>query len=496
MVMEHRRNGILCLAILCLFWCFPVLARGEGRITIDTNKVYEGMSSSFAKGYEPSVQKHTMSLVIPFRAGMGLEGDKINVGISFEKEEESPFYYKNYQKRVKRSKDGVYLYRCKVKLKKDRKNGQYPLHLLVQAQPKGEAGFIQQEFTVYVEITDGLPKNAEAGQEEEGGAESGSISDEASMMQDGLAGGADPLPDPSPSTEETKRQPRILVSQNSLQGTAVQAGERAAWAISARNCSSRQAVENLKVTLLCESRELSFEKTSWYFERAGAGQSMDLSQNITVGQKAAAEPVAVQFQFDYEDKDGNSYSTTETVSLMVRQSQQAALAGVSFPEGVYESESEPLTFQVQNTGLAVLYNVRVCFEGKGLFPDKEMYLGNLEAGASLDGEIKVFVGTLDMDADGLVIEGAGEKYGKTEGEVILSYEDEQGKVEKLSQKLHTTIQKPQVVELSVEKEAPKTNQWWITIVILAMVTMALAMLCLYLRMKHYQKIYTNAISGK
>ena len=255
-------------------------------------------------------------------------------------------------------------------------------------------------------------------------------------------------------------------------------------------------MENLKVTLLCESRELSFEKTSWYFERAGAGQSMDLSQNITVGQKAAAEPVAVQFQFDYEDKDGNSYSTTETVSLMVRQKQQAALAGVSFPEGVYESESEPLTFQVQNTGLAVLYNVRVCFEGKGLFPDKEMYLGNLEAGASLDGEIKVFVGTLDMDADGLVIEGAGEKYGKTEGEVILSYEDEQGKVEKLSQKLHTTIQKPQVVELSVEKEAPKTNQWWITIVILAMVTMALAMLCLYLRMKHYQKIYTNAISGK
>ena len=196
-------------------------------------------------------------------------------------------------------------------------------------------------------------------------------------------------------------------------------------------------MENLKVTLLCESRDISFEKTSWYFERAGAGQVLDLSQNITVGRKAAAEAVPVQLQFDYEDKKGTGYNATESVSLSVSQTQQAELAGLSFPESIYEADTDSLTFQVRNTGLAVIYNARVRLEGKGLFPEKELFLGNMESGASLDGEIPVFAGTLDMDADGNVMEGGGEKYGDVVGTVIFSYEDEQGKVTEQEQKLHT-----------------------------------------------------------
>ena len=57
-----------------------------------------------------------------------------------------------------------------------------------------------------------------------------------------------------------------------------------------------------------------------------------------------------------------------------------------------------------------------------------------------------------------------------------------------SQELHITIKKPQIVELKVEKEAPKTNQWWITILAGVFLVLILVIVWLYLRMKHYQKV--------
>ena len=82
----------------------------------------------------------------------------------------------------------------------------------------------------------------------------------------------------------------------------------------------------------------------------------------------------------------------------------------------------------------------------------------------------------------------GEKHGDTVGTVIFSYEDEQGEVIEQTQKVHTAIKKPQVVELKVEKEPEKTNQWWITTAVLILAVMALAIIWLYLRMKHYQRM--------
>lgn len=247
-------------------------------------------------------------------------------------------------------------------------------------------------------------------------------------------------------------------------------------------------MENVKVTMVSDHTDISFEKNSWYFERAKAGETMDLSQNITVGKKAAAGSISIQFQFEYEDKKGTAYTSTETVNLSVVQVPHAELTGLSFPEDIYEADTDLLTFQVQNTGLAVIYNARVCFDGKGLFSEKELFLGNLEAGASVDGEISVFAGNLTMDNEGNVIDEEGKKYGKTTGTVVFSYENEQGELVESSQELHITIKKPQIVELKVEKEVPKTNQWWITILAGVFLVLILVIVWLYLRMKHYQKV--------
>ncbi len=478
-----------------------------GSIAIDSSHKYEGMDAPFAKGYEPSIKKNVMALVVPFVSEDKLEGNEITVGVDFENREGSPFYYKNYRKQVKQSQEGVYLYKCRLKLKKDRVNGQYPLYLWAEGKIGGVP--FRQQFTVYVEITDGraaLAGNGGTGLESAGGEGFGNpgngedgldpTGDGSSQFSGGgdLPGGEDgqavgqDMPDAQSSAEENSSQPRLMVNANSLRAAALEAGSSTPWNVTVQNCSSKRAVKNIKVTLLCESKDIVFEKNAWYFEKTAANASMDLSQNLTVAKKAAADPIQVQFQIEYEDDKGNAYTSTEEVRLLVRQPQHAQLMNLSFPAQVYASDTEFLNFQVQNTGLSVIYNVKVRLEAKGLFSQQEMFLGNIEGGTSADGEQKVFVGTLDMDAQGNVSQEGGEKYGDTSGFVILSYENEQGEVTEQKVEIHTTIREAETVKLEIEEQKPKANQWWITIVFFVVLSLLLVIIWLYLRMKHYQRM--------
>lgn len=482
----------MVLLLMVLISAYSIEIHAENGISIDDRHKYEGMDSPFSRGYEPTIRKNTMTLVVPFLSDAEMEKAQITVGIDFENEDNCPFYYKNYRKQVKLSENGLYLYRCRIKLKKDRMNGQYPLHLWAEGKEDGE--IIRQEFTIYVEITDGIarvgdiaPEEGPAGKGGENPADgmdhyNNSPADE--IMPSGEGGQAADLS--GSAVDEKNSQPRLIISRNNLQGKALDAGSSATWTVMILNCSSRHAVENVKVSLLTDSKDVIFEKTAWYFEKVAAKAEMELTQSITAVKKALAEPVQVQFQIEYEDAKGNGYTSTEQAKLLVSQPQQAELVNLSFPEQVYAADTEFLSFQVQNTGLSPVYNVRVQMKAKGLFPQQEVFLGNMEAGTSADGEQKVFVGTLDMDEDGNVLENGGEKYGDTSGEVIFSYENEQGEVTEQRLEIHTVIQEAQTLKLDIEEQKPKTNQWWITILFFVFAVLLLVIIWLYLRMKHYR----------
>lgn len=134
------------------------------------------------------------------------------------------------------------------------------------------------------------------------------------------------------------------------------------------------------------------------------------------------------------------------MSLSVNQPQKAEIVNISFPELVYSSDTNALTFQILNTGLSDIYNARVVVEGKGLFPVQDAFLGNIPAGESKDGEMQIFIGTLDMDEEGKQPEDKGGKYGAVNGAVTFSFEDENGEIKEQKLDIHTEIKEPQVVE--------------------------------------------------
>lgn len=465
--MKPKSRTLLLAAFLFVsLLCFTnIKAKAEELIRIDANKKYKGMNASFAKGYVPSIKKNTLYLTVPFLTDAKLKNDNLLVGVAFEREENSPFVFKNYQKQVRRSKKGVWLYTCKIKLKKDRINGQYPMRLEVLAKTQEE--IIRQEFIIYIEIADGR----------------------AAVTNEEMNPPKDTPPESAPESpkEEISHQPRIIFTKNSLQTEELLAGETAIWELYAQNCSQKEAVENVKVTLLTESSDISFEKNSWYFAGIGAGETINLSQSISVLRKAAQSWVPVSVQFEYEDKKGEAYTSTENLRLFVRQTQQANLSGFFMPESFYESDTQSVAFQIQNTGFSMLYNAKVSLEGTGLFA-KEVFLGNIEPGSSMDGEMQIFAGTLDMDEQGEISDENAKKYGDVFGQILFSYEDDAGVATVQKQEFSTAIKKPQVVELKIEEEKPQTNQWQITVTAMGFLVLILIIVWLWLRMKHYQRM--------
>ena len=72
--------------------------------------------------------------------------------------------------------------------------------------------------------------------------------------------------------------------------------------------------------------------------------------------------------------------------------------------------------------------------------------------------------------------------------MIFTYENEQGETTEQEQAFLTAIQKPEIVELKIEKEEQKTNQWWITVLAMAFLLLMLVIAGLLLRLNYYRRM--------
>lgn len=137
--------------------------------SIDNQRIYEGMEKSYASGYVPKIKDRKAVVVLPLVTKRKISGNQITVRVAFGESEQQPFVRKNYEKAVSfgyhstaegSSVSGCYLVSFSLALKKDRYNGSYPVTLSVCAADE-DGNEINQEFTVYVTITDGKESTGE-----------------------------------------------------------------------------------------------------------------------------------------------------------------------------------------------------------------------------------------------------------------------------------------------------------------------------------------------
>lgn len=171
-------------------------------LKIDSENCYTGMNQPYSQGYAPKVENDTASLVVPVVCQGRLRNDTFKVSLNLSDGTGLPFISEKYEKDIELSQEKVngsqetiscYLVTFDLKLKDERKNGEYPVILSIHAEDI-DGKPLHKEFSVNVVITDEKPASSEPSTDEP-------VTDEPSTMEPSTD---EPVMEPStgePSTE-------------------------------------------------------------------------------------------------------------------------------------------------------------------------------------------------------------------------------------------------------------------------------------------------------
>lgn len=478
---------------------------------IDNRHRYEGMEQSFADGYQPEIRDGHLYLTVPFTASGALQGDCLTVDLVFAEKENAPFVFKNYQKDVKRRtyllQNGVmapqetnsgdltgtalattedpgthpeqkedpatvdqqdaYCYTCEIPIQENAAPGQYSVTVKAWGYTKdGER--TELECQIFVHIPEPEPTADSKGSASGGSTGGGGYAGDGSGSE---------------TAEEVLHQPKLLLETCSLSGAPLTAGAEESMNVQFRNRSQTQTIYNLKVVASTDSKAVQPLRNSWYFASVAPGETIEIEDGVKVAMGAEDTGAVLSFDFEYEDKKGTAASGKENVPLSIDQPTSVELRMASVPAVLYAADTQEFSVQALNLSRVPVYNVRIQLSGTGLFPNEDVFIGNMAAGTEGNGAMQVYVGTRTMQAIGSDsgTEDA-EKYGPVSGTITLEYEDVSGETHTQTESFQSEIKKPEVLSLKVE-EAPETNAWWISVFAAVGAGMVLIIIILLFRLR-------------
>lgn len=412
---------------------------GAVKLYVDNKNRYAHMSRSYAEGYVPSVENGIVHLVVPIVSTGKLRNDSMEASLSLGDVQSMPFVCKNYKKQVSLSASAVndgagntesYVVYFPLELKDGRYNGSYPVTLNVSATD--EAGSdISEEFTVYVNISDG--KNP--------------ASDDTTPVL------PEPSDEPLPSFT-----PRLLVSDYFFSEEEICAGDTVKVDITLRNVSADEAVKNLLVTLNTQGEYISVvsKNDSLYVDGIAAGETTELSYEFTVRAATPQGQYNLTLAFEYADADGNSYTANGTVKVFVRQPLDMEFDTLSIDREVRVADVIKGEVHAMNLGKSKAYNVRAVIEADGLRAWNTVFIGDIEPGTTVTGSVQISVSSLS---------GGSTLYGSTSGTVTYYYEDEEGTEYTEIKSFDTKIMSP-FSEEAKKEDRENPAQWWVIMAVI------------------------------
>ncbi len=423
----------------------------ETGFAIDSKNVYPGMGKSYAKGYVPKVERDEAVLVLPLLTERKLSRNRMTVALAFGEAENLPLVRKNYEKEVRAGRHKVngtskekkcYLAVFHLKLKKDRYNGSYPVTLSVRAQDE-LGNSIQQDFSVYVTITDGKEAAAEGAQGD----------------------GQEEVP---------QFAPKVMIDSYKFSKKTILCGEKVTAKMTLHNTSSTEPIKNMLVSVAPgENVELLGKSASRYVEQLGTGETVTLSFDFRVSAAAPRGQYNMDVTMDYADKKANPYTVQGVMKVLAEQPVQIEIAPVSVPDKIQVGETVELQAQAMNLGKGKIYNVRAVLEADGLTPSGTAFIGDMEPGTSM-------AGSMELTADGL---SGDSLYGTAQGKITFLYEDEAGNEMTQEQLFETSILSPLGEENSGES-VDDTKQWWVVMAVIAVLLVQAAVIFIMRRAKN------------
>ncbi|TCS76207.1 hypothetical protein EDD59_12530 [Muricomes intestini] len=241
--------------------------------------------------------------------------------------------------------------------------------------------------------------------------------------------------------------PRVIVTGFNTDPGTVNAGGDFKLIVHLKNTSTKTAVSNMLFDLQAPSSgtEAATEapaflpssgSSSIYLDSIPAGGTGDISIALNSRADLVQKPYSIAMSMKYEDGNAAQYESSSSLAIPVKQAARFELSDLEIaPESIAVGEEANITGSLYNTGRIKLYNVKVKFQGKGI-DAKEVFIGNVDSGAT---------GTIDG-----IVTGTKENAGDQKFKMIVTYEDEAGKV--------STTEKEFTLEITPQQEPVNMSQ--------------------------------------
>lgn len=459
------------------------------KLRLDDQNVYPGMEKAYQDGYVPAVEENTAAVILPLLAREGSTIQSVTAVSDLGDGSQSPFVFRNYQKTFGKTVEQingteqqkeVFLIRFDLELVEERKNGAYPVNIKISYDTDAETE-MQQDFTVYVQITDekvtpspaATPKpTPTAGPEpsaspeptpeetpvpsaETPETEQPDMQGTEEVITDGAAlslGGADGGGAVSVSgtgEEKPSPEPKVIITKCTGVPEHIYAGETVEFTAVLKNTNKKKPVQNMTVAITCEAEgiRLKSDSNTFYFDYLGTEKTLEVPLKFQIDEKTTAGKYTVLFALSYDNPDAEPLTSSGQIDLKVEQKNEVEMEVGEIAEEVNAGDSMQIPIQVMNLGRGMVYNVRCSVEVPGLRADKSLFLGNIDGGMAASGEFGVFAGIVNEDA-----EETDQRYGRTSGRIVLTYEDEDGEETQKFQDMTITIQP---LEIRQEETAPE-----------------------------------------
>ena len=459
------------------------------KLRLDDQNVYPGMEKAYQDGYVPAVEENTAAVILPLVAREGSTIQSVTAVPDLGDGSQSPFVFRNYQKTFGKTVEQingteqqkeVFLIRFDLELVEERKNGAYPVNIKISYDTDAETE-MQQDFTVYVQITDekvtpsptATPKpTPTAGPEpsaspeptpeetpvpsaETPETEQPDMQGTEEVITDGAAlslGGADgggAVSVAGTGEEKPSPEPKVIITKCTGVPEHIYAGETVEFTAVLKNTNKKKPVQNMTVAITCEAEgiRLKSDSNTFYFDYLGTEKTLEVPLKFQIDEKTAAGKYTVLFALSYDNPDAEPLTSSGQIDLKVEQKNEVEMEVGEIAEEVNAGDSMQIPIQVMNLGRGMVYNVRCSVEVPGLRADKSLFLGNIDGGTAASGEFGVFAGIVNEDA-----EEADQRYGRTSGRIVLTYEDEDGEETQKFQDMAITIQS---LEIRQEETTPE-----------------------------------------
>ena len=412
----------------------------EQLFVIDDSNIYPGMDRAYKDGYSPLIVEGNLYLVLPLNTRMNAPVTMMQATLDLGSGTETPFCYRNYQQTIGRSwqkinsseetKEVFYVF-FSMPLRDDRINGSYPVTVRLSYTIDNIS--YNQDFLVYVEICDG--KDADA--------------------------------------PEVVYQPKIMVIDSIFESEKIYAGDAFSTTVVLKNMSKDTVIRNMTITVSCSGTGITLEEKSntFYFEKLGAEKELQLPLSFSTTSEVTEGQYSIQLSMNYDTYKERALLAEGCVYFQVYQKAEVEFESGEISQSITAGDSEPLAIQIINKGRSKIHNVSCCLQVPGLSSGKSLFLGNVEGGMAASGEMTIFAGSKDPQA-----ETDEERYGDTYGKLILSYEDAEGTVYTEEKDVYTKIL-PLVIETENDEGEAASIEMQLRIAVTALGLIVLSNVC-------------------